>query len=318
MSKRRLTILVTIYESQVIEKICAIVPQSHILTGEDLKADPSLIRDVDIVFGYLDHSLFPRARHLKWLQAPNAGVNWTDYPEIISHPFILTNVHIHAVSISEHLFGMLLMLVRGLHIAYRQQSKRTWEGNTRLRYPETLVGKTLSIVGLGSIGQRCAMLGKAHGMRVIGVRRHPQATPYAEQVYAPDKVREALARADIVMVLLPKTPHTLNFIGHREFEAMSKGVLFFNAGRGQTVHTDALVEALGNGTLKGAGLDTVNPEPLPSDHPLWEMPNVIISPHTAGIFSDIQKRTMRVFLDNLRRYIKGEPVQFVVDKNARY
>lgn len=322
MNSQKLTILVsnikaTDYVQHLIEQVQAIAADAYIVTNEDLKTDPSLIGRIEIVFGSLDRSLFPQAHCLKWLQSTGAGMEWAQHPEIMSHPVILTNAHIHAVQISEHLFGMLLMLTRRLHSAYRQQLKKVWR-DTLLSDLEIIAGKTLCVVGLGTIGQRCAMLGKAHGMRVIGVRNHPQTTPYVERVYGPDKIREPLSQANVVIVVLPSTPHTGNLIGHREFAAMPKGVFFLNAGRGQTVDTDALLEALGNGTVKGAGLDVTDPEPLPPNHPLWEMPNVIITPHISGWFSHNRESATHIFLDNLRRYVKDKPLQSQVNKNKGY
>jgi len=323
MNSQKLTILInnvkaTDYVQHLIQQVHTIAAHAYIVTNEDLKTDPSLIGRIEIVFGSLDRNLFAQAHRLKWLQATGAGMDWAEYPEIMSHPVILTNVHIHAVQISEHLFAMLLMLTRALHSASRQQLERVWQRDRLLSELETIAGKTLCVVGLGSIGRRCAMLGKAHEMRVIGVRNHPQATPYVQRVYGPGKIREALSQADVVIVVLPSTPHTGKLIGHREFAAMPKGVFFLNAGRGQTVDTDALVEALGNGTVKGAGLDVVDPEPLPSNHPLWKMSNVIITPHISGWFSRYQESATHIFLDNLRRYVKDEPLHFVVDKNRGY
>ena len=155
-------------------------------------------------------------------------------------------------------------------------------------------------------------------MRVIGVRRHPHPAPHVEHVYGSEEILEALSQANVVMVVLPNTPHTRNFIGQREFKAMPKGVFFFNAGRGQTVNTEALTEAFSSGTVGGAGLDVVYPEPLPPGHPLWRMPNVIMTPHTSGAFSDYVEEAIKVFLNNLHRYLKNEPLQFVVDKKAGY
>ncbi len=308
----------TDYMPHLIQEVCAITPHACIVTSEGLKTDPSLIGHVEIIFGRLDHNLFPHAHRLKWLQSIGAGMEWAEHPEVRSHPVILTNAHIHAVPISEHLFGMLLMVTHMLHIAYRQQLERVWERSTLLSSLASIAGKTLCVVGLGTIGRRCAMLGKAHEMRVIGVRSHPQITPCVERVYGPNKIREALSQADVVMVVLPNTPHTRNLIGRVEFAAMPKEVFFFNGGRGQTVDTNALVEALGNGTVKGAGLDVFDPEPLPPNHPLWEMPNVIITPHISGWSPQNEESTTRIFLDNLRRYLKSEPLQFIVDKNKGY
>ncbi len=323
MNLHKLTVLIsntkdTDYMRRLTQQVRAIAPYALIVTNEDLKTDPSLIGRVEIVFGSLDHNLFPQAHRLKWLQATSAGIEWTQYPEIMSHPAILTSAHIHAVPISEHLFGMLLMLTRMSLSAYRQQLERVWQRDHGFSELEIIAGKTLCVVGLGSVGRRCAMLGKAHEMRVIGVRKHPQATPYVERVYGPGKIREALSQADVVMVVLPNTPHTRHLIGYREFAVMLKGVFLLNGGRGQTVDTDALIEALGNGTVKGAGLDVVDPEPLPPNHPLWEMSNVILTPHISGGFSRYRESTTHIFLDNLGRYVKDEPLRSVVDKNREY
>ncbi len=320
MSSQKLILLVTpehLSTPHFIQKVRSIAPHACIVTSKDLKTDPSLIEHVEIVLGGLERNLFPQAHRLKWLQNTGAGMDWAEYPEITSHPVILTNVHIHAVPISEHLFGMLLMLTRALHTAYHQQQEKVWKEST-LSHIDVISDKTLCVVGLGVIGRRCAMLGKAHGMRVIGVRRHPHSTPDVTRIYGPDKIREALSQADVVMTILPNTLNTRKLIGRAEFAAMQKKVFFLNGGRGKTVDTDALVEALRNGTVKGAGLDVVDPEPLPPSHPLWEMPNVIITPHYSGFFPRYGESVTRIFLDNLHRYITGEPLRFVVNKNEGY
>ena len=300
------------------EHVRAIAPDAVIVTREDLKADPSLIGRIEIVLGHLDHKLFPQANRLKWIQYNGAGMDWAQHPDIISHPVVLTNAHVHAVPISEHLFGMLFLLTRRLQSAYLQQLEKVWLEDTLLEGMDIIAGKTLCVVGLGTIGRRCAMLGKAHEMRVIGVRNHPQTTPYVEHVYGPDKIQEALSQADVVMVTLPSTPSTYHLIGAAEFAVMPKGIFFLNAGRGKTVDTDALVKALNNGTIKGAGLDVTDPEPLPPNHPLWKMANVVITPHISDRHPQIKESENRLFLDNLRRYLKDEPLQNIVDKNRGY
>ncbi len=306
------------YMQYLTEHVRAIAPDAVIVNREDLKADPSLIERIEIVLGHLDHNLFPQAHCLKWIQSTGAGIDWAQHPEIISHPVILTNAHIHAVPISEHLFGMLFLLTRRLQSAYLQQLERIWQEDTLLEGMDIITGKTLCVVGLGTIGRRCAMLGKGHEMRVIGVRNHPQATPYVEHVYGPDKIQEALSQADVVMVTLPSTPSTYHLIGAAEFAVMPKGIFFLNAGRGKTVDTDALVKALNNGTIKGAGLDVTDPEPLPPNHPLWKMANVIITPHNSSWFPRYNETTNDIFLNNLRRYVKDELLQNIVDKKKGY
>lgn len=300
------------------QRVANILPKARIIRKEELKKNPDLIEEVEIIFGRMERDLFPRAQNLKWLQNTGAGMDWAEYPEIKSHPVTLTNARIHAKPISEHLFGMLLMLTRGLHVAYNQQKRKIWEKNSFKNKLINLSGKTLCIIGLGVIGRRCAMLGETLGMRVIGVRRHPQPTPHVEKIYGPEKVNQALSQADVIMVILPNTPDTRKFIGQEEFAAMKRGVLFLNAGRGQTVDTDSLTDALKKGIIGGAGLDVVDPEPLPSEHPLWEMPNVIITPHYSGLFPGYNETVTRLFLENLRRYVNKDQLKFVVDKKRWY
>ena len=181
-----------------------------------------------------------------------------------------------------------------------------------------LAGKTLCVVGLGTIGRRCAELGAAFGMRVIGVRRSPQPTPPAEAVYGPADLCAALARCNVVMVVLPGTADTTALIGPRELAALPPGAYLLNAGRGKTADTDALVEALASGRLGGAGLDVVDPEPLPADHPLWGMPNVLITPHISGLHRTYVQEARDAFLDNLKRFLASQPLVGLVDKVLGY
>ena len=319
MTTRELTILITVKPTEpLFDEIRAIAPHTRLLTKEDLAAQPELIAQVDIVYGVLERDQFPRAARLAWLQTTFAGMEWAAAPEVCAHPAMLTNARFHDVPISEHLFGMLLMLTRQLHAAYRQQLERKPDSSAYIRDIDELPGKTLCVAGLGVIGRRCAALGNAFGMRVIGVRRHPAPTPGVEQVYGAEALREALAQADVVMALLPNTPETYKLIGHNEFAAMKPGSYFFNAGRGKTVDTDALLAALQSGLLNGAGLDVTDPEPLPLDHPLWGLPNVIITPHYSGARPHYLEHANRIFLDNLRRFLAREPLRYVVDKAAGY
>ena len=319
MSLPQLTILLNTQTTpSLIAEIQEISPDARIITADDIEADPSLIEQIEIVFGRLGREHFPQASRLRWLQTTFAGMEWANQPEVRLHPATLTNARIHAAPISEHLFGLLLMLTRGLHLSYQSQLSRVWDGDPSRDFVEELPGKTLCVVGLGEIGRRCAMLGEAHGMRVIGVRRHPQPTAHVTQVYAAEELQKALSQADVVMVVLPNTPDTRKLIDSQAFAAMKRGSLFLNAGRGQTVDTEALVAALRNGTLKGAGLDVVDPEPLPSDHPLWQMPNVILTPHYSGSHPNYDKHAAETFLANLRRYVAGEPLVWVIDKESGY
>jgi phosphoglycerate dehydrogenase-like enzyme len=313
-----LTILITAdHQSDLPEKTRQIAPQARIVSREDIQRDPALLGQVRVVYGHVSPEELSAARGLRWLHSAAAGAEWTQRADVQAHPFTVTNSRIHGAQISETLFGMLLMLVRKLHQCYRNQLSHVW-GRPDDRDIYSLPGRTLCVLGPGMIGQCCARLGKAHGMRVIAVRRRAGALPDVDAVYAIEQLNEALAQADVVMDLLPGGSGTRTMIGSPQFAAMRAGCLFFNAGRGSTVDTDALVAALRSGHLGGAGLDVVDPEPLPPEHPLWDMPNVILTPHCSGALGDYARLTDEVFLQNLRRFVRNEPLESVVDKQTGY
>ena len=313
----RILLNTTLSLPELSSQIQRIAPGAVVFTAEDLRDNPQLLGDVDIVFGRLRPAQFSQAGRLKWLQGTSAGMDWAKRPEVRNHLAVLTNARIHAVPIGEHLFGMLLMLTRNLHLAYRRQQAHNWEKPSR-QAVGSLWGRTLCVIGLGQIGRRCAKLGKVHGMRVIGVRRRPRPTPHVEKVFGQDQLCEALALADVAMAVIPGTDETRNFIGQEAFKAIKPGACFLNAGRGRTVDTDALLEALRSGRVASAGLDVIEPEPLPPEHPLWDMPNVLITPHYSGLHPQNAQRAGRVFLNNLARFVSGRPLRFVVDKERGY
>ncbi len=320
MTRSPLVILVTaLHTGELPERIRTLAPDARLCRMEDIDREPDLLSQVEVVYGVLPPDRFHQAIRLRWLQTGFAGMEWADHEAIRRHPVVLTNARIHDIPISEHLFGMLLMLVRRLDIAYQQQTAAIWD-RTHLSDDviDVAYGKTLCVVGLGVIGTRCAALGAALGMDVIGVRRQVRPTPPCRTVYPPDCLQDALSEADVVMNLLPITRETRGMFDHRAFQAVRPGAYFLNAGRGQTVVTDALMNALRTGHLAGAGLDVTDPEPLPPDHPLWRMPRVIVSPHVSGNRPEYDAYVEAVFLDNLKRFLRGEPLQFVIDKQAGY
>ena len=209
------------------------------------------------------------------------------------------------------------MLTRNLHRAARLQEGAVWDSAPLSEGLSSLAGRTLCIAGLGTIGERCAALGRVFGMRVVGIRRHPRPSPAADEVVGPEARREAFARARVIMLLLPDTPDAHGFVGRDELNVM-QGAFLLNAGRGASVDTDALVAALREGKVRGAGLDVTDPEPLPQGHPLWAMPNVVITPHYAGVHPGYAEEAFDVFMANLGRWVRGEPLENVVDKDAGY
>lgn len=294
-----------------------VAPQARLVDSAAVESDPGLIGRVEICYSELPPLLWERAGSLQWLQVKWAGVeHLLTLPQARAYPAVITNVHIHGRAISEHLWGMALMLTRNLHRAVLSQRQGFWDEGLKQGLA-TLAGKTLCVVGLGSIGEQCALIGRALGMRVVGIRRRPAPNASADEVVGPDQRREVFARSRLIMVLLPDTRETRTFIGREELSAM-KGAFLLNAGRGRSIDTEALVEALRSGSVRGAGLDVTDPEPLPPAHPLWTMPNVIITPHYSGVHPGYDEEAFEVFLDNLGRWITGEPLRNVVDRDGGY
>lgn len=223
---------------------------------------------------------------------------------------------VHPVPMAETVFAMLLAFTRELPRAIRNQTRRHWDKAGRFT---ELNGRTMAVIGLGSIGTEIARLAQAFGMRVIGVRRTARPAEHVDAVLTPDKLDEALAASDVIVNVLPKTTETDGLFDEARFAAMKQGAFFVNIGRGASVRTDALVQALTNGHLAGAGLDVFETEPLPEDHPLWSLDNVIITPHTGGNTDRLKERVTALFLENLAAYLEtGSPARNLVDYDRQY
>jgi len=301
------------------ERVQAASDRIEVVTAEQLKEQPGLLGELEIVYGGLGREQLPRAGKLRWLQTGGAGVNGLLTPELRASEVVLTNASgIHAEPIAEHMFGMLLMRTRRLAEAWDQQKTREWRGYAFGENVGMLAGMTLGVLGVGAIGGHSARVGKGFGMRVIGLRRTGAPHPDVERMYSQDERLEFFRESDVVMNSLPLTEGTRHAMGWDEFAVMKPAAIVINTGRGGTIHTDALVAALREGRLGAALLDVTDPEPLPEDHPLWTMENVFITPHYSGAHPGYWERADRIFLENLRRYLAGEELVNVVDKREGY
>ena len=279
--------------------------------------DKSLLEQVmpraTIVFGAPPVALLPRARALRWIQLNSAGVPLDLCDALRGTDISLTNLAgLYGPTIAEHTLGLMLMVARNLHRAMRQQHDRLWHRDLRQTMVD-LSGKTAAIVGVGNIGQNIARLCQAFGMHVRGCRRTPRATPCVDQLYSRDQLRGMLADADFVIVAAPLTRETDGMLGQAEFAAMKRGVFFINVSRGRVAREEVLLESLRSGHVAGAGLDVFAVEPLPPDHPFWEMPQVVITPHYSGETVNLSAQSGDLFLRNLRAYLDGQPLGHVVD-----
>lgn len=243
-------------------------------------------------------------KKLKWIHGLSAGVEGVTLSRIAEIPGLrFTNAKgIHGIPISETVMGYLVSTVRMLPEVKKNQEAHQW----RRLIPGEMFGKTVTIIGIGSIGSAIAKRCKAFDMRVIGVKRSYAELPNVDAVYTEEQMDDAIAQGDVVVMVLPATEKTERLFGKEKFAKMKPGALFVNVGRGQTVDTDALIEALRSGRLGGAMLDAMDPEPLPPDHPLWTLENIFISPHMSAQSGLYMDRAFAVFQKHVPEYLSGE------------
>jgi len=310
----------TVSEAQL-EEVRALASDMQVLVTDDRDDIEAALDDIEIAAGSMPRELLPKAQSLRWYQQWGAGANWLLHqPDVPEDEFILTNVSgVHAIPISEHIFALMLAFARRLHDAVRAQGDGKWTRHDELGPISELAGKTMVLIGTGAIGGRTARLARGLEMRVLGVRRHPAVeAPCVEAMYGPDQLLDILPEADYLVLAMPLTFETEHMIGEAELRAMKPTAHLINIGRGGTVEEDALVRALQEGWIAGAGLDVFETEPLPEDSPLWGMDNAILTYHYAGSNPYYNERAMAIFIDNLCRYRAGEPMRNVVDKRLGY
>jgi phosphoglycerate dehydrogenase-like enzyme len=257
------------------------------------------------------------APNVRWVQATSAGigqlVRGMGYATRMPRTVFTTASGVHARPLAEFVVMAILMHYKGAVRMVAAQQRRHWE-----RYAGTdLEGRRLALVGLGRVGSEIARMCRALGLTVLGTDLRP-APEAVDRYYPPEQLGVMLAAADILVTIVPHTPKTEKLIGAPEFAALPRGAFFINIARGPVVDEAALVAALRSGQLSGAALDVFTEEPLPSDSPLWGMPNVLVSPHSASTSDRENGRITDLFCDNLRRYLRGEPLRNVLDGDRMY
>jgi phosphoglycerate dehydrogenase-like enzyme len=322
MSSSTLTVLVNVeVPGSVLTRVRDISPRIQVVAEHEFRARPAWLDEADVLYTrHMAPERVAAAQRLRWVQTFGAGVEWLLTPNLRRREeLVVTNSSgIHAQPIAEHVFGLVLMFARQLHRAVRQQAARKWDGATLQAGVSSLHGATLGIVGLGAIGRRIATIAGAFGMRVTALKRTAESAPGVERVFGPGQLVPFLKEAEYIVNTLPLTPQTKGYFGPQEFAAMRSDAVFINIGRGPTVRSDALLQALHSGGIAGAALDVTDPEPLPADHPLWAMDNVILTPHYAGAHPGYVQRASAIFLENLARFVAGAELTNVVDKQAGY
>lgn len=281
--------------------------------AEAIDADALLIWNVRA--GYLRRHWGEFTR-LRWVHVGSAGVDRALFPEFAASNVTLTNSrHVFDEALAEYTLGLMLALSKDLQTTMSHQTEHRWVQ----RESETLSGKSVVLVGVGPIARRTAQLAKVFGMSVTGVGRTARhGDPDFGDIGGPADVAALFADADYVVMVLPSTPETAGMIDATALRALKPTARLVNVGRGVTLDQDALVAALREGRLAGAALDVMTPEPLPNDSPLWDVPNLIISPHMSGDSAGWQQDIARLFMTNLERFRNGEPLLNVIDKQLGY
>lgn len=283
--------------------------------------DQRIIEDAEVLLGFCSVELLRNADRLRWLQHYGSGINHCMYPGIEEKEFIFTNnQHSAAPPIAEHVIAMMMTLARALPRFHGNQAEGEWQSRGSIDFPMIEVGgKTMLIAGLGGIGTEVARRAAALGMRVVATRRSNREGPdFVDYVGLSHELMDLAEQADVVVNALPLTDETTDLFDKKFFNTVKPGAYFISVGRGGSTVTEDLMAALRDGRLAGAGLDVTDPEPLPPDHELWSLPNVIITPHVAGMTDRGFERGWLIIRENLRRYINGEKLLNVVDTEKGY
>jgi phosphoglycerate dehydrogenase-like enzyme len=320
--RRPQQVLVWNVAPQAVPALQAAAPGVKLLLAKDAKEAVALAKDADAVLGFCSADVLAAGPEIRWVQSFSAGVErCVTIPALRERYILLTNMQrVAGPVMAEHVMAMMLAYARGLHFYIPERMATRW--TRELPAPGrmmTLEGKTVLVVGLGGIGVEVAKRAHALGMRVIATRASGrEGPPFVSYVGLPDELVKLAAEADFVVNTVPLTPATTRMFDAKFFAAVKPGAFFVNVGRGQSVVQDELIGALRSGRLGGAGLDVTDPEPLPADSPLWQMPNVILTPHVSAQ-SDVDDTVrMAVAVENLRRYVAGEKMLSVVDVAKGY
>ncbi len=273
------------------------------------------IAAADILAGTISAAALPAAKRLKWVHSWSAGPDKQLYPEFVESPIPLTcSKGNGAIPLAEHAVMLMLMLNRNMLRWQQGQREQRWDHFVHAE----LNGMTCGIIGTGYSGVDLALKAKAFHMRTVGVRRHKQATPNFDHVYSLAELKTFLAESDFIVVTAPWTPETAGMLGEAEFRAMKKTAYYICFSRGGLADDAALLRALQEDWIAGAGLDAHSEEPLPADSPFWTAPNTIVTPHNGASTRATRDRGFAIFVDNLRRYVAGEPMVNIVDKRLGY
>jgi len=307
-------------EGELLERLESIIGDEHTYIAPGSREE--LIeegKDADIFYGYCSEDLFPHFPNIKWIQSSSAGMDRHMYPALRESDVLLTNAAgLYGTHVADQAFALLLGLARGIHESVRNQDKHQWGGARTMPMIE-IDGFKIGIVGMGGIGMQMAKRAKGFDMYVIGVDAYRTDKPdNVDELVSMDQLSNVMSQVDVVMIACPLTEETRGLINKDNLSVMQPTAFFINIARGPIVNEPDLIEILEAGKIAAAGLDVTEVEPLQEDSPLWDFSNVIISPHSAGGSQHRARRITEFFLDNLERYLNGEELKNVVNKQLGF
>ncbi len=306
------------------ERLGAEFPPVAVVQLPDYRGIDSEIPDAEIMIGWsIRPEQIAAAKKMRWIHSPAAAVHQLIFPELVNSDIVLTNAReVHGSVVTEHVIALIFALAKKIPDAVRLQERRVWGQQTmwdELPRVREVAGATVGLIGLGSIGRAVAKSAKALGMRVIAVREHPErGSEGVDAVFGPAQINEVFRQSDYVVLAAPVTDNTKAIANAERLALMKPGACLINVGRGPLVDEAALAAALREKRIGGAALDVFPKEPLPAESPLWDLPNLLITPHTAALTDKLWERHYALFSENLRRYLGGQPLLAVVDKRKGY
>lgn len=314
----RILVVIPLNENEK-ERLQSKLPEAEYIYIKREEVTEELVKSADIIIGNVPPQYIKESSKLKWLQLNSAGTDGYCEEGVMPKGAYLTNATgAYGLALSEHMLGMLLEIKKKLNLYYINQKQHIWkdEGNVT-----SIEGSTTLVVGLGDIGGDFARKMKALGSYTIGIKRTPGQKPdYLDELYTMEALDNLLPRADVVALSLPGTKDTYHLFNKDRFNLMRKDAIILNIGRGSAICTEDLCDALENGVISGAGLDVTEPEPLPAEHRLWDVPGVVITPHISGFFHlpETLRRIVNISIENLERFNRQESLRNIVDFKTGY
>lgn len=306
------------FPKEDLEKIFELASEYRVTAIPAKEVTKEQIQSAEIIYGWPNVVLLKDAPYLKWLHLPSAGADRYNKSDVYARAdaILTTSGGTFGKPMAEHAISLILAFNRGLHQYVKNGEKKLWKGVLPVR---DFFGSTVGIIGLGDIGKETAKRCKALGAHVIALKRTLSDKPdYVDELFLESDVDYLLKQSDSIVLALPNTPKTEGFLSKDRIAKLKKTAFVVNVGRGSAIDQDALIQALQEGKIGGAGLDVTTPEPLPQDSPLWELPNVIITSHSSGLSPTSIHRNFQIFYDNLEKYLAKAPMHNVVDFNEGY